>query len=137
MGDDTTKGLKGTICVDGQQLQGHVSEVVRSSVEDTLNEMLAAEADQLCRAQRCERVAGAGRHAGWPLRAQAARQALRRHHSPRWVGAHPRAGFLRRVRHVLQQALALRDRYLDGQVSAHGLAVARGRLLERLTRLLD
>lgn len=55
MGDDTTKGLKGTIRVDEQQLQGHVNEVVRSSVEDTLNAMLEAEADQLLRAQRYER----------------------------------------------------------------------------------
>jgi putative transposase len=55
MGDDTTKGLKGTIRVDEQQLQGHVDEVVRSSVEDTLNAMLEAEADQLLRAQRYER----------------------------------------------------------------------------------
>jgi transposase-like protein len=55
MGDDTTKGLKGTIRVDEQQLQGHVNEVVRSSVEDTLNAMLEAEADQLVRAQRYER----------------------------------------------------------------------------------
>ena len=55
MGDDTTKGLKGTIRVDEQQLQGHVDEVVRSSVEETLNAMLEAEADQLCRAQRYER----------------------------------------------------------------------------------
>jgi hypothetical protein len=50
MGDDTTKALKGTIRVDEQQLQGHVNEVVRSSVEDTLNAMLEAEADQLLRA---------------------------------------------------------------------------------------
>jgi transposase len=50
---------------------------------------------------------------------------------------HPRARFSSAVRQVLQQALALRDRYLAGQVSAHGLAVARGRLLERLNRLLD
>jgi transposase-like protein len=55
MGDDTTKGLKGTIRVDEQQLQGHVDEVVRSSVEETLSAMLDAEADQLCRAQRYER----------------------------------------------------------------------------------
>jgi transposase len=50
---------------------------------------------------------------------------------------HPRAGFSSAVREGLQRALALRDRYLAGQVSAHGLAVARGRLLERLNRLLD
>jgi transposase len=37
---------------------------------------------------------------------------------------------------VLQQALALRDRHAAGQVSAHGLAVARGRLLEQMLELL-
>ena len=55
MSDDTTKKLRGTIQVDEGQLQGHVDEVVRTSVEETLNTMLEAEADQLCRAQRYER----------------------------------------------------------------------------------
>ena len=55
MSDDTTKELRGTIQVDEGQLQGHVDEVVRTSVEETLNTMLEAEADQLCRAQRYER----------------------------------------------------------------------------------
>ena len=41
--------------MDERPLQGHVDEVVRSSVEDTLNAMLEAEADQLCQAQRYER----------------------------------------------------------------------------------
>lgn len=50
---------------------------------------------------------------------------------------HPRAAFVTAVRDILQQALALRDRSLAGRVSAHGLAVARGRLLERLNRHLD
>ena len=54
MSDDTTKKLRGTIQVDEGQLQGHVDEVVRTSVEETLNTMLEAEADQLCRAQRYE-----------------------------------------------------------------------------------
>ena len=55
MSDDTTKDLRGTIRVDEGQLQGHVDEVVRTSVEETLNAMLEAEADQLCKAQRYER----------------------------------------------------------------------------------
>ena len=55
MSDDTTKDLRGTIRVDEGQLQGHVDEVVRTSVEETLNAMLEAEADQLCKAQRDER----------------------------------------------------------------------------------
>ena len=45
MSDDTTKKLRGTIQVDEGQLQGHVDEVVRTSVEETLNMMLEAEAD--------------------------------------------------------------------------------------------
>ena len=56
MSDDTTKDLRGTIRVDEGQLQGHVDEVVRTSVEETLNAMLEAEADQLCKAQRYERA---------------------------------------------------------------------------------
>ena len=47
MSDDTTKDLRGTIQVDEGQLQGHVDEVVRTSVEETLNTMLEAEADQI------------------------------------------------------------------------------------------
>jgi transposase len=38
---------------------------------------------------------------------------------------------------LLQQALALRDRAAADDVSPHGLAVARGRLLAALVRLLD
>jgi len=49
---------------------------------------------------------------------------------------HPRSPFAARVQHRLQQALALRDRYAAGAVSAHGLAVARGRLLEQMLDLL-
>jgi transposase-like protein len=55
MGDDTTKPLQGAIQIDEQQLEGHVAEVVRSSVEETLNGLLEAEADRLCGAQRYER----------------------------------------------------------------------------------
>jgi transposase len=50
---------------------------------------------------------------------------------------HPRAPFVTAVKQILQQALVLRDRYLAGRVSAHGLAVARGHLIERLNRQLD
>jgi transposase-like protein len=55
MGDDSTKPLQGAIQIDEEQLKGHVDEVVRSSVEETLNALLEAEADHLCRAQRYER----------------------------------------------------------------------------------
>ena len=55
MGDDTTEQLNGAIRVDERQLRSHIDEAVRSSVEETLNALLDAEADQICRAQRYER----------------------------------------------------------------------------------
>ena len=45
------------IAVDEQELHAHVSEVVRQSVEETLNGLLEAEADALCQAHRYERNA--------------------------------------------------------------------------------
>jgi putative transposase len=54
MGDDTPAAL-GALQVDESKLRGHVDAVVRSSVEETLNALLDAEADQICRAQRYER----------------------------------------------------------------------------------
>jgi putative transposase len=45
------------IRVDEQELRGHLDEVVRTSVEETLNGLLEAEADQLCQAKRYERTA--------------------------------------------------------------------------------
>jgi putative transposase len=54
MGDDTPKAL-GALQVDETKLMGHVHEVVRSSVEETLNALLDAEADEICGAQRYER----------------------------------------------------------------------------------
>jgi putative transposase len=45
------------IRVDEQELRGHLEEVVRTSVEETLNGMLDAEADRLCQAKRYERTA--------------------------------------------------------------------------------
>lgn len=44
--------------------------------------------------------------------------------------------FPRQVQALLQDALGLRDRHAVGQVSDHGLAVARGRLEQRRNRLL-
>jgi putative transposase len=54
MTDDTPAAL-GALRVDEEKLRGHVDEVVRSSVEETLNGLLDAEADHICRAQRYER----------------------------------------------------------------------------------
>jgi transposase-like protein len=56
MGDDTPAAL-GALRVDEGKLRNHVDEVVRSSVEETLNALLDGEADQICRAQRYERSA--------------------------------------------------------------------------------
>ena len=54
LGEDTPTAL-GALRVDEGKLKGHVDEVVRSSVEETLNALLDAEADEICRAQRYER----------------------------------------------------------------------------------
>jgi hypothetical protein len=53
MGDDTPAAVLGALRVDEAKLKGHVDEVVRSSVEETLNGLLDEEADQICRAQLC------------------------------------------------------------------------------------
>lgn len=45
------------ITLDDSQLRDHVSEVVKQTVEDTLNVLLDAEADELCKAQKYERSA--------------------------------------------------------------------------------
>lgn len=48
--------LAGTLQIDTAKVRGHVDEMVRSSVEETLNAMLDAEADELCGAKRYERT---------------------------------------------------------------------------------
>jgi transposase-like protein len=57
MHEDTTESLKEAIRVDAGQLRGHIDEAVRTSVEETLNGLLDAEADQICGAQRYQRSA--------------------------------------------------------------------------------
>ena len=49
--------LEGVIRVNESEIRSHVDEVVRQSVEETLNGLLEAEADQLCQAKRYERTA--------------------------------------------------------------------------------
>jgi len=49
---------------------------------------------------------------------------------------YPAQPFVTKVKAILQAALATRDRYHDGTISDHGLAVARGRYIERLGHLL-
>ena len=50
---------------------------------------------------------------------------------------HPHSGWAGQVQDTLQAGLALRDRRDAGGLSEHGLATARGRLLARLSRLID
>ena len=50
---------------------------------------------------------------------------------------HPRSPWAAHVQAVLTDALALRDRRDAHAISEHGLAVAHGRLLARLSRLID
>ncbi len=52
----TGREAKGSVIrIDEEQIRGHVDAVVRSSVEETLNSLLEAEADQLTGAKRYER----------------------------------------------------------------------------------
>ena len=50
---------------------------------------------------------------------------------------HPHCGWAAQVQDTLQAGLALRDRRDADGLSAHGLATSRGRLLARLSRLID
>jgi hypothetical protein len=48
--------LSQAIQIDKGKIQEHLGEVVRGTAEETLNAMLDAEADRLCRAGRYERA---------------------------------------------------------------------------------
>jgi transposase-like protein len=50
-----SKDLCKVIQIDESQIKDHLGELVRGSVEETLNSLLDAEADQLCNAARYER----------------------------------------------------------------------------------
>jgi transposase-like protein len=52
--NDTTKPLSKVIRIDESEIRGHLDEMVRGTVEETLNAMLDAEADEMCNAQRYE-----------------------------------------------------------------------------------
>jgi transposase-like protein len=54
--ESTTTGK--IIQIDEGKVRAHLSELVRGSVEETLNTMLQKEADELCRARRYERAGG-------------------------------------------------------------------------------
>lgn len=48
--------IQGAFRIDEAQVRGHVDQVVRQSVEETLNGLLDAEADALCGAGKYERT---------------------------------------------------------------------------------
>jgi transposase-like protein len=50
----TGKNLNRIIKIDEARIHSHLDEVVRDTVEDTINKLLDAEADRLCNAQRYE-----------------------------------------------------------------------------------
>lgn len=60
---------------------------------------------------------------------------LRRGHD--LAEAHPQSRWPQAVHDVLQDALAVRDRFHAGQMTPHGVAVARGHLITRILTLLD
>ena len=55
MGKDYTRKLDKVIEIDEGKIRDHLGEVVRGTVEETLNGLLDAEADRLCNAGRYER----------------------------------------------------------------------------------
>ena len=63
--------------IDDGRIQAHLDEVVRSTVEETLNALLDAEADHLCGARRYEAQRRAQGHPGGQLYAAAARRGRR------------------------------------------------------------
>ena len=59
MSEDSTKGGQSTIIqINEEQIKDHLGEMVRGTVEETLNEMLEQEAEQLVGAERYERTEG-------------------------------------------------------------------------------
>ncbi len=52
---EDSRNLGKVVQIDERRIQDHLGELVRGTVEDTLNAMLDAEADVLCGAQRYER----------------------------------------------------------------------------------
>jgi transposase-like protein len=58
LGSESRPALGPVVQIDEGRIQAHLDEVVRSTVEETLNALLDAEADRLCGAQKYERTEG-------------------------------------------------------------------------------
>ena len=56
MAKEYTQNLDKVIKIDKAKIQDHLGEMVRGTVEETLNKMLDAEADKLCNAERYQRT---------------------------------------------------------------------------------
>ena len=56
--EQSTKKRGEIIKINEGEIREHLGEIVRGSVEDTLNGLLDAEADRLCNARRYERTEG-------------------------------------------------------------------------------
>ena len=56
MTEDSKKTLGKVVQIDEKRIKDHLGELVRGTVEDTLNSLLDAEAEALCGAQRYERT---------------------------------------------------------------------------------
>ncbi len=56
MAKEYTQSLDKVIKIDEGKIQEHLGEMVRGTVEETLNKMLDAEADKLCNAERYQRT---------------------------------------------------------------------------------
>jgi len=56
--DDGLKAMGQVIQIDEARIRDHLGEMVRGTVEETLNGLLDAEADRLCGAGRYERTQG-------------------------------------------------------------------------------
>ncbi|HKJ95006.1 MAG TPA: transposase, partial [Gammaproteobacteria bacterium] len=55
--EDSTPRLSNVVQIDEGQIRDHLGELVKGTVEETLNAMLEAEAEALCGARRYERSA--------------------------------------------------------------------------------
>lgn len=54
--DRETAGLSNVVRIDDERIRDHLGQIVRGTVEETLNSMLEAEADRRCNAARYERT---------------------------------------------------------------------------------
>ena len=54
--DRETSGLSNVVRIGDERIRDHLGQIVRGTVEDTLNALLEAEAERLCNAARYERT---------------------------------------------------------------------------------